>query len=213
MSSSVWGCGLKFRGNLTIRSCSEVILRVRMWIEIGDIYAGLATIGVILRVRMWIEMDHNLLKKERSSVILRVRMWIEIHHKKDVCTQINVILRVRMWIEILASEEILWSFSCHPPCEDVDWNLESTSWNDRRHESSSVWGCGLKFEVQTVWQGCVLSSSVWGCGLKYVEVLIDIHRARVILRVRMWIEILSVIYRYNTNRSHPPCEDVDWNIF
>ena len=53
------------------------------------------------------------------------------------------------------------------------------------------------------------SSSVWGCGLKLFFADKLLFRGRVILRVRMWIEIKGECIVTDRLSSHPPCEDVD----
>ena len=162
-----------------------------------------------------------------------------------------------MWIEICWTHQQRWRCTGHPPCEDVDWNLDSESerigevshppcedvdWNDavtivksKKYRSSSVRGCGLKYAIKNSqyqrsgryppcedvdWnfpyivheftefssssvRGCGLksfgrdkmhrwhqSSSVRGCGLKYGSVWWWCLWGHVILRARMWIEIV-----------------------
>ena len=122
----------------------EVILFVRMWVEIASasIIAGCSI--VILFVRMWVEILllgcrilsglsssswgcelkclHKFLATCSSSVILFVRMWVEISNHYHQSTYHLVILFVRMWVEIILPEKKQSTIS-----------------------SSSSWGCELKY--------------------------------------------------------------------
>ena len=175
--------------------------------------AGIGTVvgQVILRVRMWIEIHRGRFGYRRRAVILRVRMWIEIDNIKAMqelaerhppCEDVD-------WNSLRRAATRC--ASGHPPCEDVDWNQFIVVRMKEDGTSSSVWGCGLKFHAlakliihpvsSSVW-GCglksfpsayspppFLSSSVWGCGLKYCLPRYRFLVFRVILRVRMWIEM------------------------
>ena len=52
---------------------------------------------------------------------------------------------------------------------------------------------------------------MWGCGLKWIKVYREPWADKVILRVRMWIEMVWSMPRTSATPCHPPCEDVDWN--
>ena len=161
---------------------------------------------------MWVEISVNYLDRYQKIVILLVRMWVEISEKKLLSyTQksssswgcelkwsglsflpalLHVILLVRMWVEMLKSR--------------------------KSHFLSPK------------------SSSSWGCELKYLRFAVHPGRSGVILLVRMWVEMVDVQkqvyhrqqsssswgcelkYEWLTakeqNRSHPPREDVSWNV-
>ena len=56
VSSSSWGCELKYTLSLRFFMTSLVILFVRMWVEIPCLWMELQPVLVILFVRMWVEM-------------------------------------------------------------------------------------------------------------------------------------------------------------
>ena len=57
LSSSSWGCELKYREEAYSTGIQHVILFVRMWVEITTGFTKLIRIVVILFVRMWVEMS------------------------------------------------------------------------------------------------------------------------------------------------------------
>ena len=122
-----------------------------------------------------------------------------------------VILRVRMWIEINVAKANETARKSHPPCEDVDWNFvifpASVASNSHPPCEDVDWNTnlcvGLRYRCR--------SSSVWGCGLKCRTRIPQRPFFRVILRVRMWIEITRSALALAVRVGHPPCEDVDWN--
>ena len=144
-------------------------------------------------------------------VILRVRMWIEIKSGRDPKTGKWVILRVRMWIEIDNPLLAGCHPSGHPPCEDVDWNVYYINLQSKMAASSSVWGCGLKFQLlglQIFANQVILRVRMW---IEMYSTTQSSGDDTVILRVRMWIEIKSPEKIIGMPTGHPPCEDVDWN--
>ena len=108
---------------------------------------------------------------EKVKVILFVRMWVEMCSHIWLLFLCVVILFVRMWVEI------------------------NTIFKLHRFKipSSSSWGCELKYQVFPAPQVVYRSSSSWGCELKYDGVLSTILTVRVILFVRMWVEIITPI--------------------
>ena len=145
VSSSVWGCGLKFKDIYIEVVKRMVILRVRMWIEIR--FAQCKLLPRFVSSSVWgcgLKSSSPLMTTTASSVILRVRMWIEILINATRSSANRVILRVRMWIEIGMKMEDIFFDICHPPCEDVDWNISFCKIPSGQFSSSSVWGCGLK---------------------------------------------------------------------
>ena len=98
-SSSLWGCELKyprfFRSILFFRhppyedvswnglgqwtnTGGDVILLMRMWVEMLFPPSSLSSSFVILLMRMWVEIPGILRSTAAVSVILFVRMWVEI---------------------------------------------------------------------------------------------------------------------------------------
>ena len=76
-SSSSWGCELKYP-RLHILCLRNVILFVRMWVEIFYTNWSVFWRIVILFVRMWVEISENGIGNVIVAVILFVRMWVEI---------------------------------------------------------------------------------------------------------------------------------------
>ena len=97
-----------------------------------------------------------------------------------------------MWIEIIVHVDLGGGKKSHPPCEDVDWNLFATLINRlfKRHPPCEDVDWNLKGIV--VQFDLTASSSVWGCGLKFQGIFYNNLLMYVILRVRMWIEIVRV---------------------
>ena len=187
LSSSPWGCELKYRTVMFRGRRDGVILFVRMWVEIRTLYGrrvsytghplredvswnaaqrgGQSSYTVILFVRMWVEIyPWKNSTTTVTNVILFVRMWVEISFSRYAVPTQPVILFVRMWVEILFLFRLYLQKS-----------------------SSSSWGCELKLQnsfLQTElnrhplredvsWNNrtreCIrgtASSSSWGCELK-----------------------------------------------
>ena len=146
---------------------------------------------VILHVRMWIEI---ILFTIVSLAISSSSMWgcgLKLLCLPAVSCPDPVILHVRMWIEI--------SLNCC--CVKLG------------SSSSSMWGCGLKSlqpTGQSRYAHVILHVRMW---IEIVKRKMFVIIRKVILHVRMWIEIF-LHWRGITRRySHPPCEDVDWNIY
>ena len=155
-----WNCDY-----FTCYSSIVVILFVRMWVEISVFPVSLRSNSVILFVRMWVEMSASFLIsstipsssswgcelkyyrnediKKAAFVTLFVRMWVEINSTSIEFNQNIVILFVRMWVE-----------------------MSYFMWDAVMKQSSSSWGCELKWcWIRSCW--CKLpSSSSWRCELK-----------------------------------------------
>ena len=167
MSSSSWGCELKYSVYVLTGDDQLVILFVRMWVEmrlspaISDnrhshplredvswnkymVGATLICIAVILFVRMWVEILNNV-----SSVMSRVghplREDVSWNFPVNYSVMIaNVILFVRMWVEICVTVctccyffVILFVRMWVEILEIVRDRLKALS--------SSSWGCELKW--------------------------------------------------------------------
>ena len=164
---------------------------------------------VILLVRMWVEIREQRKLRLYMIVILLVRMWVEI--PPEFCNNMNKLsssswgceLKYTMRLNIscgdtsssswgceLKYSSLNYNFNavCHPPREDVSWNIrilrngqnrtshpprEDVSWNDR-----TTMG-----RIDKV----------------------------VILLVRMWVEITQEQFMIRLT-CHPPREDVSWNV-
>ena len=123
-----------------------------------------------------------------SEVILLVRMWVEIVLATSMWNWRNVILLVRMWVEMMMK-----------------------SLRRKKHQSSSSWGCELKYNFHSAWQKQFLSSSSWGCELKYkFPRLLDIGNRHPPREDVSWNGYILVIAWFLF--GHPPREDVSWNI-
>ena len=138
---------------------------------------------------MWVEISVTWFRQTiRKSHPLREDVsWNTTHirHSKKVTA---VILFVRMWVEMIK----YYGGGCgqirHPLREDVSWNSPSASDSSRWPESSSSWGCELKFKTDDGEQPGNESSSSWGCELK-------------------WQKSLQLTWK----SCHPLREDVSWN--
>ena len=78
-------------------------------------------------------------------------------------------------------------------------------------QSSSVWGCGLKYRCWFPMQPPERSSSVWGCGLKSVRYIEHYGRGGSSSVWGCGLKSNTALWRKLTPVRHPPCEDVDWN--
>ena len=128
-----------------------------------------------------------------------------------------------------------YSYKRHPLREDVSWNIYNRTITGKQEESSSSWGCELKYLMRGIWEKRRVSSSSWGCELKcllFLPLFFEIYRhplredvswnallltvvvldAPVILFVRMWVEITDCFAAFKTSAGHPLREDVSWNL-
>ena len=115
-----------------------------MWVEITNCALWCIWKNVILLVRMWVEIFVTGNHLNLQKVILLVRMWVEIFPASSMLLPAVVILLVRMWVEMTFCKNValscksssLWGCElkyeraeylkrgyCHPPCEDVSWNI------------------------------------------------------------------------------------------
>ena len=141
-SSSSWGCELKYPSSF-ILAFRNVILFVRMWVEMFSFRLYCLMDYVILFVRMWVEMLHteyiSCLQTSSSS-------WgCELKYST------SVIFARQLWsssswgceLKCLACSTVS-PYHCHPLREDVSWNKFELSNNGDHSMSSSSWGCELK---------------------------------------------------------------------
>ena len=152
MSSSSWGCELKYFRNhrhSTHTSSSSSWGCELKYFKIHFIYATVTGhplredvswnsfcfcfvwfLLVILFVRMWVEIFYQGCKWYVTGVILFVRMWVEIEAVQPDHHFLSVILFVRMWVEMSSVWLPALCSSCHPLREDVSWNaFEGTGWH------------------------------------------------------------------------------------
>ena len=143
-----------------------------------------------------------------GEVILLVRMWVEMLTLCSVfiCTTCHppcedvswnssivsrssrglVILLVRMWVEMQWSAQLAGKCSRHPPCEDVSWN--NRSWRFMGERPGHPPCEDVSWNMQGLAKG--------------------IEKSKVILLVRMWVEIGKglVVGMKNTSSSLWGCE-------
>ena len=100
---------------------------------------------------------------------------------------IKVILFVRMWVEM-----------------EKEWTKRSVL------QSSSSWGCELKYDEDKNAHMVSLSSSSWGCELKYYYIMFLVNYSRHPLREDVSWNIAVSEFSI-TSLSHPLREDVSWN--
>ena len=102
--------------------------------------------------------------------------------------KIAVILLVRMWVEMQILSQMEYMRTRHPPREDVSWNIcYSWVWDTGR-QSSSSWGCELKYY-------CFYQHFISNCHPPREDV--------------SWNMLLDSDYK--NWLCHPPREDVSWN--
>ena len=166
LSSSSWGCELKYSlfQSFSIPPCHP--LREDVSWNIGDNMDQLNKI-VILFVRMWVEMIYT---QSKFSSLLSSSSWgceLKCEILVIVFAILDVILFVRMWVEI---------------------------WRDNRaiYRSTVILFVRMWVEIYCIYslRSFLVSSSSWGCELKYTD-----------QRNEIW------------KKSHPLREDVSWNIF
>ena len=191
-SSSLWGCELKCCDVLPLSNRAIVILLVRMWVEITLQAEVKEPAQVILLVRMWVE-------------ILSVLCIMEIFPSSSLWgCELKYPVLVQMFLHVRhpPCEDVSWNslfsddfknYGGHPPCEDVSWNITSVSPVAGRTESSSLWGCELKCYgvVGTVGNlKVILLVRMW---VEMLAIRPDTVAISVILLVRMWVEISLII--------------------
>ena len=171
----------------------EVILFVRMWVEIYPTWHRRISLNrhplredvswnYAIREQIVSTQSHPLREDVSWNtsirdfikgviVILFVRMWVEMLLWSEARLYLHVILFVRMWVEIIFYTDGACSGNRHPLREDVSWNKESKYIDEelRRHP--------LREDV---------SWNTWWRTRK--------PNRRVILFVRMWVEILSSVF-------------------
>ena len=122
---------------------------------------------------------------------------------------------------------------CHPPREDVSWNIREKVLIGSRSSSSSSWGCELKYIWTYISRWETVSSSSWGCELKYWDANannitttsssswgceLKCHLL-ICLRRPLWSSSswgcelkFHSDYKSFSGKRHPPREDVSWNV-
>ena len=147
MSSSSWGCELKYYRNEDIKKAAFVTLFVRMWVEMSSFRLYCLMDYVILFVRMWVEMLHteyiSCLQTSSSSWGCELKCLTS-------CEML-------WWSSHPLREDVSWNdvgygrvgASCrHPPREDVGWNLEEYGVNHRC--SNMVFLVGRWIEISLI---------------------------------------------------------------
>ena len=166
-SSSSWGCELKYQHGFSRTGKSYVILLVRMWVEmllLSALYLRLCCHPPREDVS-W-NANYDSYYDYQRAVILLVRMWVEMVRISRSRGLIGVILLVRMWVEI-SNVRFSWlSPKGHPPREDVSWNT-ATFYN--KHITDVILLVRMWVEMSLI------------MSLFFMKM--------VILLVRMWVEI------------------------
>ena len=115
-------------------------------------------------------------------------MWVEMLTKK--IQSVSAVSSSSWGCELkYPFQEDYIQYHSHPPREDVSWNKVVAKSAMTEPTSSSSWGCELKYIRLPVTAWHTASSSSWGCELKY-----------------------NSLPLLRTGSSHPPREDVSWNI-
>ena len=205
-SSSVRGCGLKYHSNATRTPCQQSSSVRGCGLKLKSFIVFLNFLLVILRARMWIEIGYMAGVYANWDVILRARMWIEIsltslhwamRSRHPPCEDVdwNVLRRIKQYIP-----------TSHPPCEDVDWNTQQGTQMliQARHPPCEDVDWNRKPRIPSY--GKITSSSVRGCGLKFWHSYAMWLFLFVILLARRWIEISLFVSFLLMTFGHPPCE-------
>ena len=121
----------------------------------------------------------------------------------------------------------------HPPCEDVSWNISRKWMNLTICGSSSLWGCELKYITIGYYSSRSESSSLWGCELKLSlwKIVTTKEKSYSLWGCELKLSLWKIVptkekssslwgceLKWNTGwrsqpcKSHPPCEDVSWNM-
>ena len=188
LSSSLWGCELKYDFFGLSHSWNAVILLVRMWVEMP----------LLLQVHVHLQRhppcedvswnmiflacpipgmpSSSLWGCELKFFIRHVLTCFQCH---PPCEDVSwntlsistscwfcVILLVRMWVEICFlpfSNEALYR---HPPCEDVSWNLRIFPVSSLHEVVILLVRMWVEMMKNILSLDCSWSSSLWGCELK-----------------------------------------------
>ena len=125
---------------------------------------------VILLVRMWVEM---VIVRLNFPYLLSSSLWgceLKFQYPNIMEPSVIVILLVRMWVEMWKFPAITQAQTGHPPCEDV-------SWNDLDYQGKYM-AFGHPPCEDVSWNTSSLNCFRWW---------------RVILLVRMWVEMRSTV--------------------
>ena len=210
-SSSSWGCELKYtlsgwlcfirshplredvswnKTHVSYRLWNVVILFVRMWVEMWYINGvGVKWERHPLREDVSWNMSFNV---SYNDWMMSSSSWgCELKYKSVLhgLRQNSVILFVRMWVEIKIEDSCGLEPHSHPLREDVSWNISNAFFVAVLTTSSSSWGCELKYTCARIHIHPSWSSSSWGCELKWWYRRRKRGKCRVILFVRMWVEM------------------------
>ena len=167
----------------------EVILFVRMWVEIYPTWHRRISLNrhplredvswnYAIREQIVSTQSHPLREDVSWNtsirdfikgviVILFVRMWVEMLLWSEARLYLHVILFVRMWVEIPV-RNVLVSGQCHPLREDVSWNIVC-AWCSIKETGHPLredvsWNIRVAMQMGQL----PMSSSSWGCELKYL---------------------------------------------
>ncbi len=186
-SSSSWGCELKYS-----MAIEAVLMRCHPLREDvswnSDSAVALHIAIVILFVRMWVEIScvsaQGFMWKSSSSWGCELKFSFKF--RCDI--ESVVILFVRMWVEIDGKYVNFERFLGHPLREDVSWNVCIFRKILVSCQSSSSWGCELKYTSVggRSWRSRhpLREDVSWNTILQACN-----KRIMVILFVRMWVEI------------------------
>ena len=233
MSSSSWGCELKYIFMVKLSFvCSHPLREDVSWnVSYGRYFLCEnchplredVSWNITFRYCICVPLCRHPLREDVS--------WNRKQRIRSVHWNV-VILFVRMWVEMSIAHDLNWlglpsssSWGCELKCS-LPGTTATVPW------SSSSWGCELKFHLASVTPPHLLSSSSWGCELKFSWQSPCSIPAIVILFVRMWVEMVQrqksqtlcqsssswgcelkchVPNRKTWKHSHPLREDVSWN--
>ena len=167
-SASLWGCELKYGGQVYQKHRTYVSLLVRLWVEIPT-------------PRTY----HVTCSSSASLWGCELKCLIPFCYKPVKI----VSLLVRLWVEMVRFPVWQAAPTCQPPCEAVSWNTLHAFVKNWRQQSASLWGCELKYIEALTRKSKAGSASLWGCELKWVLLTAMTRLIMVSLLVRLWVEI------------------------
>ena len=124
LSSSSWGCELKYRDMIQNQIEKLVILLVRMWVEMNTSHLS------------WQLLQGHPPCEDVS--------WNK--HFFNIIRRYTVILLVRMWVEMLQPTSFCW-FRKSSSLWGCELKYHVTEYTHAKHLSSSLWGCELKYSI------------------------------------------------------------------
>ena len=232
-SASLWGCELKYKALVMVKTNWKVSLLVMLWVEMCLMH-----------------IQHNTMHRQPpcEAVSWNVHSPISLAFpaRQPPCEAVSWNKEHAGYPKFKSSqppcEAVSWNVDCitknlllpgQPPCEAVSWNafyhpdcnsqlpvsLLVRLWVEMRNhrnshsvrQSASLWGCELKYWKVKIVLRRIQSASLWGCELKWYD-----RKPNFIdnLSASLWgceLKLRIVFYTLHMLSGQPPCEAVSWN--